>query len=310
MMRGNAHIVIGSIAFAVLLWLSVTMGGSFKSELKVPLVVTDIPSTSALASNLPPYLDVNVRGTGWQLLFLHLGQPVRYEISARKFKNVHVFLTNKYLSDLVRLPPGVTALRAYPDTLYLNFEKFIEKKVPIKLVAKLSYAENFGPVSAPQLVPAMAKINGAKSIVSLIKFWPTKRIVLDDISKPLRMEIELEDSLSSLVNVYPRRVLLKINVEQMAEDWFGPVAVTIKHVPRDKEVMLAQPSVRILVRAGISKLNTLRVEDFKAVVNYGDLISGNIDAFRPEISAPAGTMILRVDPEEIPFTIRETYSGH
>jgi hypothetical protein len=101
------------------------------------------------------------------------------------------------------------------------------------------------------------------------------------------------------------RIRVFIPVEQLADVRFSDVAVEVENVPSGRDVLLARAHVDVYVRGGVQTLSTLRSEDFKATIQYADLVADTTGTIRPRLQIPAGTVLLRMEPPGIEYTIRK-----
>src|SRR5450759_4282157 len=98
MKNKNIHIVIFSVLFAVVLWLSVNMGYEYQSVISVPLVLDNIKSNRALARPVPSSVSVKVRTSGWQLVGLSFVPEIHYVLDVGDISNRYYFATSKAVS--------------------------------------------------------------------------------------------------------------------------------------------------------------------------------------------------------------------
>lgn len=304
-MRGNYHIIFGSLAAAAVLWFTVTMGGMYQSVYSVPFHLTDLPANRALRVTLPQNISVILRGTGWQLLFIGLSKTVKYELSAEQLRSDRYLLTNLYLSDAMKLPGDVLAVQAIPETLTIAYDMYLTKRVALLPEVELQCMEGYGRVGPIRLRPDSIMITGAESILKSIRSWKTKPVLINNADADITMRVSLSDSLRSIIRLDQKEVEMYIPVRQLAEVKFSAIPITVQGIPSARQVLLSPSSVDLIVRGGLMRLSELTAAQFSASVDYSSLIKDTTNTIIPQIQLPEGVILLRLVPESIRFTIRQ-----
>jgi YbbR domain-containing protein len=298
------HILIGSFLVAASLWFSVTMGNLYRAQIEVPLAVTSMPRDIALSRPLPATISVLVEASGWQLLFLNAGKPITFEIPGEALRR-GVILTNRVLAEMMKMPAGIQAIRAYPDTLFISIDRFTEKKVPLRVTAiSMSFKDGFGLVRAIDVQPDSVVLKGAENVLDGITSWPLEARSYPDLAMPVAEEVPLLDSLRGVLRFSVDKATVYIPTEQLAEMLFEDVPIQIREKPEHGEVLLAQKSISILVRGGVNVLANLSADDFRVQVDFEDLVADTSGTFIPTIILPAGLHLLKIEPAEVRYTLR------
>lgn len=298
------HILAGSFLVAAALWFSVTMGDSYRSQIEIPLAVANMPRDIALSKPLPATISVLVEASGWKLLFLNAGSPVAFEIPGEALRR-GMILTNRVLTEMMKLPAGVQAIRAYPDTIFVSIDRFMEKKVPLRAGGiSMSFKEGFGLVRALDVRPDSVVLKGAQSVLSGINSWPLEPRSYPDLAMPVAEDIPLLDSLHGVVSFSVDKATVYIPTEQLAEMRFDDIPILIRDKPEHGEVLLGNKAISVLVRGGVNVLANLSSEDFRAQIDYEDLVADTSGSFIPTIVLPAGLYLLKVEPAEVRYSLR------
>jgi len=304
MKKGRYHILAGSFVVAVMFWFSVTMGDSYRMQYEIPLTVTNMPRDLAFYRPLPDNISVMLQANGWQLLFLSAGKPVVFEIPGEALRNRFI-LTNRVLGEMLKLPPGVQAIRAYPDTLFMYVDRFEEKKVPLRANnISVSFKSDFGLIRSIEMIPDSVTLKGSGRVLRNIESWPVEARTYENLSIPVADELPLLDSLPGVVKFDINKTTLYIPTEQMAEMVFDGIPVTIRGVPSDREVLFSSQSINVTVRGGVNVLSALNSDDFKAILTFDTILADTSGNVIPTLVLPTGLQLLRIDPTEIRYTIR------
>jgi hypothetical protein len=305
MTKGHSHILAGSFLVAALFWFSVTMGGSFRTRVDVPLAVNNMPENIALVTPLPETINVLLEARGWQLLFLTAGKQLMYEIPGSRLRSGAIN-TNRTLTENMVLPEGVQAIRAYPETIYVRVDRFVKKKVPLHFQSlSIGFKSDFGLMREVQITPDSIVLEGAESVLRNLNSWPLESRSYTDLAIPVVEDVPVLDSLQGVVKFSTETASLYIPTEQLADVSFEDIPIDLLRVPRDREVLLGHQRITVSVRGGVNYLSTLGPEDFSAEILFDDIIADTSGAIMPTIHFPAGLRLLKTDPEEIRYTIRK-----
>ncbi len=298
-------ILAGSFLVAAAFWFSVTMGDRYRAQIEIPLMVVNMPKDIALSEPLPKTISLLVEASGWQLLFLNAGKPIVFEIPGEALRRGRI-LTNRVLNEMMKLPSGIVAIRAYPDTLFVSIGRFSEKKVPIRLGGiSMSFKEGFGLVRPLDVKPDSVVLKGALGVLDDIDSWPLEPHFYPDLAMPLAEEVSLLDSLHGVVSFSIDKALLFIPTEQLAEMLFEDIPIVIREKPENREVLLGKKSISVLVRGGVNVLANLSQDDFHAQIEYDDLVSDTSGTIIPTVILPAGLQLLKVEPMEVRYSLRK-----
>ena len=98
-MKKKIPIIIIAIIFSIILWGSISLSEEYYSNIEIPLKLIDFPKDYTLSSEIPERMTIKVKGAGWKLFSLNVGQDVSYNVSVNKdsgFINVNLI---DYLTD-------------------------------------------------------------------------------------------------------------------------------------------------------------------------------------------------------------------
>lgn len=299
------HIILASILFAILMWVSVNLGYEYQVTRQIPLIFEGLPEGTAFMYPVPTSLTVKLRGPGWQhLTALVTGQLVCI-ISLDGGNNRSRLLTDKDLRELIKLPTGLTAISFQPDTLLIDFDAYAQKRVPVILDLDMELREGFGIVGKPTIQPESVLIGGAARVLERIAEWHTERRKLTNLMEPVSSELNLRDPATRSLSLPQRSVHLTIDVQPFAEKVFRGLSVEALSVPPNREIVLIPPRIDITARGAIGILASVAKTDFQIFVNYESLVAETTGVIQPELRAPEGVNIIGRNPERVQFVIRK-----
>lgn len=181
----------------------------------VPLEFTSIPAGLEISSEVPPVVNVRLRGP----------RDLVQGIAANELQ-VKADLSNKAAgerviqlkaSDII-LPEKVDVRRIEPPAIELKLEPTRRKTVPIEAQFVGSVAEGFER-SRTQLEPATIEIEGPDSRVAQVTKILTESILLGDKRESFQLQLELEPGKSGvrIVSATPIKVTVEIAAKKNIE---------------------------------------------------------------------------------------------
>lgn len=299
------HIVLASVLFAGLMWVSVNMGDEYQVSMDIPLVVRDVPEGKAIKGTVPRSVTIRVRGQGWQLASMLLSGKPECALSAAALEGTTSVVTQNDLLRIMNLPAGIQPVDVNIDDLVLGLDQFAERKVPVIPNVGIECPEGFGMVGAPNVKPESVLVTGAESVIRRIRSWGTERHVFSNVRESFTVEVPLEESGDNSFQVVEKSVMISAAIQQLAEKIFPGLPVGATSIPPSREIIFIPPRVDVVARGGIDQLASLSDRDFKLVVEYESLLTDTTGYVNPRVESPPGIRILAQRPERLQYIIRK-----
>ncbi|MEP7145422.1 MAG: CdaR family protein [bacterium] len=302
-MKKNLRIYILSLIFAFALWLYINLNLSYSLTVLVPV---DIQSgkSQALLEEIPGFIDVKVKGKGWDLLNLLISKDLKYNLDISKLKRDTRIVTGEYIKESMNLLPNVSILEINPDTINIKFDKVFEKLVPVRNNIKVNLKEGYEILGTPVLSPDSVKIQGASYIVNKLMYIPTDSKIINNVNSDISGVVNIKDTLQNLIKINQQRVNFSYKIQLSAEKSFEEVFVSVMHVPDDKEVLLIPPKISVSLRGGVEQLTQINSSDIKVEIEFGKIESDTLGYIVPEIIIPDETNLLKSEPQKLQYIIK------
>jgi YbbR domain-containing protein len=305
MKNKRIHIIFGAAMFAGLLWVIVNMRDQYQTTIATPLVVENIPQGKAIQTPIPQYIFLKCRSDGWRLAGLTLGGEVRCVLDIGSLPSSQTVLTLKDVVERLNLPLGIQPITMKPESLFVTLDRFTQKRLPVVLDGQLSFKEGYGLVGSPTVTPETVQIGGAETVLRTISFWRTAHTVFENLKASVETDVSLADTSLYKLRFRPALVRIRVNVQPFAEKPFSGLPVEVLSVPGNREVIVIPPKIDIVVRGGIDQLSALSLRDFRASVDYNDLVNDTSGYMDPLIVPPAGVQLVSKRPERLQYIVRK-----
>lgn len=269
--RKRFLVLITCLVCAIAAWLFMSLNNKYVYTAKTQLIYKDEPEKKAFKPLQPDVVDLQVEGTGWQLLFSRLRiNPQSITVSLEKL-NAHpyILLSSQLPQINKQLESSQKVISVKPDTLYFDFSKRSTKRVKLKLLSDLSFIKQFGVSSEIQLTPAYVNISGPQEELAKINEWYTDTLKLGGLQQSAAARIAIKKPNTNSLNVYPSSVGVKIPVDEFTEK---TVEVNLKVINNNDfyDVKLYPKKVAVTFMVALSSYQEVDEDFIEAAVDMNE----------------------------------------
>ena len=303
-MRRKVLLSLNIFIVTVFLWFYVNLNLSYTHVIAVPLKVKS-GKTQGVSSELPPNLEVTLRGKGWGILKILASGDIEYNLDLSSYKNDSRIDLAQNLGESVNIPSDVTIQNVSPGFIDVSFDNIITKMVKVKNNTSVVSREGYTLVGSVKVEPDSVRITGSHSVLTKIKNVQTEYLVFRDISTPFSRDVKITDTLGSYVNMEPREVKVSYKIELSAEKKLQDVIVSVYDVPDDKEVLIIPPKINLTVRGGVEELARLTINDIKVGVDFKKIESDEQGFVEPYIELSDIFSLITIEPQKFQYIIKK-----
>jgi YbbR domain-containing protein len=305
--RKRFLVLIICLLCAIGAWLFMALNQKYVYTAKTVLIYKDFPQKKAFKALQTDTVDLQVEGTGWQLLFARLRiNPQSITISLEKLNSRNFILFTEQLPQINKqLETSQKIISVKPDTLYFDFSKRTNKRVPVRLTYDLSFAKQYGLASQIQLKPSYVNISGPQEELRKINEWYTDTLKLADVQQSVSTRVGVKTNNIVNVSIYPTSVGVKIPVDEFTEKTVEvPLNITnnidffnIKLYPKKVKVTFMVPLSRYEEVDEDFIIANVDVNEWKLLKH--EQLTVKIDRF------PEYCKLISVSPKKIDFIIEK-----
>ncbi len=299
------HIIVITVVFAIILWLSVKLGSTYQVNVSSSVVIENVPPGMAIATPVPRTLQLRFRGEGWQLVPLLFGTEPDYRIDARDLGTGSKTITMDNISSTFSSGGEVLLVGMIPDTVFVELEHFAAKNIPVKSDLSVVFRDGYGQVGRTIIEPESVTVGGAASFIASIDQWHTVRKTLENIQAPVNQVVALADTGVFRVALNPQSVRVRIDVQSLAEKTISGLPVEVYDVPRGLEVIVIPPKIDLIVRSGIQRLSNLSSGSFRVSAMYSEILADSSGTFMPDLDGPYDVQIIGKRPDRLQYIVRK-----
>jgi hypothetical protein len=295
------------LLMAIGAWLFLSLKNKYVYTAKTVLVYKNFPQKRAFHALQSDTVDLQVEGTGWQLLFARLRiKPQSIAISLEKLNSRNFILFSEQLYSVNKqLESSQKIISVRPDTLYFDFSERTVKRVPVKLVSDFTFIKQYGISADIELVPEYVTLSGPEEELKKIKYWPTDTLKLKDLQRTAVSRVTMLGNRMKNVNIFPASAEVKVPVDEFTEKTLE-IPVSVINNKEYYDIKLFPKKVKITFLVALSKYQTINENFMDAMVDIDDWKIRKHNQLRVTLSRfPDYCQLIKISPDKIDFIIEK-----
>lgn len=295
---------------SVIFWFMTKLSKEYDSSIKYPVSYINLPSNKLLQEKPSEYIDIRIRATGFKLISSKVS-PRKLTIDAsniygKSLTNYYLLLSQQKLSVQKQLNTGVKVAYFIKDSVHFKLGVLNQKKVVVKLISDLLFAEGFELNNSISIQPDSILLTGPKSTLDTISFVSTGLLQKKELNVSINEFLDIKEfNPDSNVSAEKDKVLITASVERFTE---GSVEVPIKviNIPDGKQINTFPKFVKVTYRIALSNFNKIDSSTFLIECDYDISENNNLPYLIPKLIG-SSSMIknARISPQKIDFLINK-----
>ena len=295
---------------SVIFWFMTKLSKEYDSSIKYPVSYINLPSNKLLKEKPSEYIDVRIKATGFKLISSKVS-PRKLTIDAsniygKSLTNYYLLLSQQKLSVQKQLNTGVKVAYFIKDSVHFKLGVLNQKKVIVKLISDLLFAEGFELNNSISIQPDSILLTGPKLTLDTISFVSTCLLQKKELNVSINEFLDIKEfNPDSNVSAEKDKVLITASVERFTE---GSVEVPIKviNIPDGKQINTFPKFVKVTYRIALSNFNKIDSSTFLIECDYGISENNNLPYLIPKLIG-SSSMIknARISPQKIDFLINK-----
>lgn len=300
--------LLACLALAVAAWFFMALSNKYVYSAKTVLVFKNSPTKRAFYPLQSDTVDLQVEGTGWQLLFARLRiSPPSISISLSQLNNKDFIVCSDQLYSINRQVDESTqkVISIKPDTLYFDFTKRVVKTVPINLVQRVNFAKQYGIANQILLNPKVVKVAGPVEELKKIKSWPTDTLKLDNVQSSTTVRIALQHSIHKNISIYPSSVEVKMGVDEFTEKTIE-IPLKILNNKNYHNIKLYPKKIKVTFLVALSNYEQVDEDFITATVDADEWQSLHHNQLTVKLTEfPDYCRLVSIKPEKVDFIVEK-----
>ena len=305
--RRKLSIFLRCIIISFLAWTLFAISSDYTFTKKASITYVNLPEKKAFHPLQSDTVSVRIKMSGWKV-FLERLHPdtakIQVDLSGLKTRNFIVF-GNQIGFINRQFPSDKQVVGVSPDTLYFDFSKQTQRKVPVKAVESLTFQRQYGVIGATRTNPEYVTITGPLEDVASIEFLETDTIKGKDVNTDVRTVAYLNRQQKTNITIYPTFAEVIIPVGEITEKIIE-LPIKVENSKGYTSVRVLPSKVRATVLLAVKDYNKYTSRDFEAVVDLDSWKDHKVSSLPVIITKmPDYVKVLSVEPQNVDFFVRK-----
>ncbi|HEY1024834.1 MAG TPA: CdaR family protein [Sphingobacteriaceae bacterium] len=304
--RRRVAVFFTCLGIAVFAWLFFALSNQYTYEVRSVLNYSNTPIKKAFRPLQGDTVSLQVRGTGWNLLFSKLRfTPEAVDVDVSGLNQNHFIILDKQLDALNRqFHSDQQIVSVDPDTLYFDFSSRIIRKVPVNLISEIMFEDQYRIAGPVKIEPAFVTVSGPAEELQDLERWDTDSLKSTGVRRDIVAKVQLQANEKTNVSVYPKEVTVRIPVSEFTEKSIE-VPIRVLNEGNIESVRLIPDKVRVTILTGLSKYPGVTDTSFAATVDLNDWKRGYQQLPVTLKKSPVFTEIVRIEPQMLDFIVKK-----
>lgn len=273
-------------------WFLSTLNETYEKEVKVPIMITDIPQNIVITDDLPDSIRVTLRDKGFNLLRYVLDnniRPIRLQfILYAKSKNKGQ-ITPAEVQKIIknRLDESTTIVSVKADHWDFYFCHGNKKRIPVLLNGNVSAKTNYY-ISNCSIVPDSITVLAETEALDTINAAYITSQELTGLSESTIRTIPINHIKGAKLE--KNKATLSITIDQLTEVTVR-VPVRTVNVPDGVSLKTFPAQVDLRVAVGVRNSSSIQPDLFSVVADYNDMPSAPDEKIRLKLTAQPRTAV-------------------
>ena len=306
MQRRKLSIFFRCIVISFLAWTLFAISSDYDFTKRASVSYVNLPENKAFHPLQSDTVSIKLRMSGWEV-FMQRVKPdtvgVQVDLSGLKNRNFIVFSSQIAFINR-QFPDDEQVVSVSPDTLYFDFSKQTQRKVPVKAIEDLRFQKQYGIVGKTRTVPEYVTITGPLDDVASIEYLETDTIKGENVNTDVRTVAYLNRQQRTNITIYPTFAEVIIPVVEVTEK----IIELPLHVENSKgytSVRVLPSKVKATILLAVKDYNKYTARDFEAVVDLDAWKDHHVSSLPVIITkAPEYCEVLSVEPQNVDFFVR------
>lgn len=304
--RRKIAIFFRCILISFIAWLLIAGSNKYTYTVKAGIEYVNIPEKRAFHPLQSDTVSLNIKMSGWEVLLSKLNPDtasIKVDLSSLKSRSYIVFANQiSYINR--QFPIDKQVLSVSPDTLYFDFSKQTQRRVPVRVLTAISFKKQYDIIGKTITTPSYITITGPLEDVANIEYLETDSIKGKNVHTDVRALVNINKKQRPNITIYPTATEVLIPVGEVTEKIIE-VPIKIENARRYTSVRTIPTKVSITAIVSLKDYAKYSASDFEAVVDM-DYWEENKSKSLPVIltQVPDFVKIVKIEPQNVDFFVR------
>lgn len=305
--RRKINIFVRCIVISFVAWLLIAISNKYTFTVKAGIEFINIPEKRAFHSLQSDTVSVKIKMSGWDVLISKLNPDtanIQVDLSSLSSRNFIVF-SNQIGFINKQFPSNKQVINVSPDTLYFDFSKQTQRKVPVRVPTSLTFKKQYDIIGETRTNPSHITITGPLEDVANIEYLETDSINGKNVHTDIRTIANINKKQRTNITIYPTFTEVMIPVGEVTEKIIE-VPVKIENGGKYSSVRIIPSKVILTTMISLKDFSKYSARDFEAIVDVSEWENENVKSLPVIITkSPDFVKIVKIEPQNIDFFVRK-----
>lgn len=306
------------LILAMLIWILIKISETHTTTIEYPLEYVNLSTDKVLVNKSDSIIILKVEAFGYKLIsekYFQKHNPIVIDFKKLKLKKSikHCYssyiVTSQILNQISSQLNYSSELQSIsPDTLFLELEDFMQKKLPVKLNLDVNFEKQHHLYSPITYSPDSVIVKGPYSVISKLEYVQTELSKLENLKDDKTISLEIQNpAAKSLVNLSNTKIVIELDIEEFTEADFD---ITVDYIPIDTgnkkniRIKTFPDKVNVVFLVALKDYKSINESMFNAAVNCSDISQVENNRLKVKLTKfPDKVKISRIEPEAVEYII-------
>ncbi len=263
------------LLFTTLVWLALQFSENYSKEVLFEIEYITGEQQKVITTESDDRIRMILEGNGFNLLgIIWLNRKIKLDCrKAQMLSKDHGYYTGnrmlEYIKEGLMYKGEIT--HVLKDSIHVYFDSYYEKKVPLKINSKVTYAQGYRSVKGPIATHINeVTVLGPSSILDTLKSIPTQEWIVEDLDKSITNTLAFEYKFleHKYLSLSDSKVDVELKVDKLTERVFN-LPIKAINVPKNAKIQLFPKSVNVVFTVALKDYSKLSALDFSVVADLG-----------------------------------------
>ena len=304
--RRKIAIFLRCLALSFIAWLLFAVSTEQIYRIDAGISYVNIPENRAFHPLQSDTVNIRMRMSGWKMFMKRLRPDtprVQVDLSGLKTRN-HIVFTNQLGYINRQFPVDNQVIGVSPDTLYFDFSKQTQRKVPVRPLYDIQFKKQYGIVGDTRANPEYVTVTGPLEDVANIDYLETDTIRGASVATDVRTIAYLNKHQKNNITIYPTFSEITIPVGEITEKVID-VPLKAENASRYTSVRTLPSKVKVTFLVSLKDYNKWSSRDFEAVIDIENWETNKVKNLPVILTkVPEHCDVIRIEPQNVDFFIR------
>lgn len=305
--RRKISIFVRCLIISFLAWLMIAVSNKYTFTVKAGIEYVNIPEKRAFHPLQSDTVSVRIKMSGWNVLLSRLRPDtanIQVDLSSLSARNYIVF-SNQIGFINRQFPLEKQAISVSPDTLYFDFSKQTQRKVPVRVPMHLGFKKQYGVIGATRTIPEYVTITGPLEDVANIEYLETDSIFGSQVHTDIRTVSSINRRQRTNVTIYPTFAEVTIPIGELTEKIIE-LPIKVESQGRYTSVRTIPTKVTVTTLVSLKDFSKWTARDFEAIVDLSNWEENRVNSLPVILTkVPDFVKIVKLEPQNVDFFVRK-----